>query len=79
VKREGRCGAGWTNEQLGGVDYLMYIRDLAKRVETDWDSIKADLQELQQLVLAVEVCTACVLRNPPNPPADHSVHCDGPF
>ena len=46
---------GWVNEQMGGVEYLMYIRELAKRLEGDWDSIKADLQELQQLVLAVEV------------------------
>jgi hypothetical protein len=47
------------NEQTGGVEYLFYIRELAKRVETDWDSIKADLKELQQLVLSVQV------RSPP--------------
>lgn len=40
---------------MGGVEYLMYIRELAKRVEGDWDSIKADLHELRQLVLSVEV------------------------
>lgn len=59
----GLC-AGWVNEQIGGVEYLHYIRDLAKRVESDWDSIHADLREIQKLVLSVEVhhpflsCTA---------------------
>ena len=49
------CAAGWVNEQIGGVEYLQYIRELAKRVESDWGSIQADLKDLQQLVLAVEV------------------------
>lgn len=51
-----RSTAGWANECMDGLSGLFYIRDLAKRIDSDWDAIKADLEELRSLVLSVEVC-----------------------
>ena len=48
------CSAGWVNEQLGGLDYLFYIRQLAAKVDSEWDAIKADLQALRSAILATE-------------------------
>lgn len=50
-----RSTAGWANERMDGLSALFYIRDLAKRVESDWDAIKADLEEIRSLVLSTEV------------------------
>lgn len=47
--------AAWANEQMGGLDYLFYVRDLAKRVDQDWDSIRQDLESLRQAILATNV------------------------
>lgn len=35
-----RSTAGWLSEQMGGIAYLDFIRDLAKRVHSDWDSVQ---------------------------------------
>jgi Peptidase M16C associated len=35
-----RSTAGWLSEQMGGIAYLDFIRDLAKRVDSDWDSVQ---------------------------------------
>ena len=50
-----RTVAGWVDEQTGGLEYLWFIRDLAKRVDSDWDAIKGDLEELRRCILATEV------------------------
>lgn len=39
-----RTTAGWVSEQMGGLSYLMYIRQLLSRVESDWDSVKVGPQ-----------------------------------
>jgi hypothetical protein len=39
--------AGWVSEQMGGVAYLDYIRNLANRLDSDWDGIKADLEKIR--------------------------------
>jgi presequence protease len=31
--------AGWAAEQLGGVSYLFFLRDLIERIDQDWDSV----------------------------------------
>ena len=36
-----RSTAGWAKEQMGGISYLFFIRKLAQRVESEWDSVKA--------------------------------------
>jgi Zn-dependent M16 (insulinase) family peptidase len=35
-----RSTAGWVGEQMGGLAYLDFIRNLAKRVDSDWDSVQ---------------------------------------
>eukprot|EP00877_Chromochloris_zofingiensis_P003328 jgi/Chrzof1/12997/Cz07g15220.t1 len=46
-----RSVAGWVSEQMGGLSYLESIRGLAKRVESDWDGVKADLERIRSLLL----------------------------
>ena len=36
-----RSTAGWVSEQMGGLSYLSFIRQLLSRVEGEWDSVKA--------------------------------------
>lgn len=43
--------AGWIQEQISGLTYLRWVRDLLKRVETDWASVLADLQRIHALVI----------------------------
>ena len=35
-----RTTAGWVSEQMGGLSYLNFIRQLLKRVDSEWDSVK---------------------------------------
>lgn len=37
-----RTTAGWVSEQMGGLSYLSFIRQLLSRVESDWDSVKVN-------------------------------------
>eukprot|EP00879_Flechtneria_rotunda_P006113 GHRR01006426.1.p1 GENE.GHRR01006426.1~~GHRR01006426.1.p1 ORF type:complete len:1001 (+),score=416.66 GHRR01006426.1:475-3477(+) len=46
-----RSVAGWVGESMGGLSYLDTIRGLAKRVEDDWDSVKADLESIRSHLL----------------------------
>ena len=43
--------AGWVAEQMGGVSYLFFLRDLAQAVETDWPSVLAKLEQIHQLII----------------------------
>lgn len=47
-----RSVAGWAGEAMGGLAYLDYIRALAKRVETDWEGVKVDLEAIRAAVLS---------------------------
>lgn len=42
-----RSVAGWINEQTGGLSYLQSIRQLVQRVDSDWDSVQADLEAIR--------------------------------
>jgi Zn-dependent M16 (insulinase) family peptidase len=42
---------GWMSEQMGGLEYLNFIRSLAKRVESDWDGVMADLDSIRKALL----------------------------
>ena len=42
-----RSIAGWVAEQTGGLSYLESIRQLAKRVDDDWEGVRADLQSIR--------------------------------
>lgn len=46
-----RSVAGWVDEQMGGLEYLFYVRELARRVDADWDGIKADLEAIRSAIL----------------------------
>jgi Peptidase M16C associated len=60
-----RTVSGWVNEQMAGLEHLFYVRELAKRVDSEWDAIKADMQALRACVLATVVrrrpCALAVL------------------
>ncbi len=43
--------AGAMSERTSGVEYLLFTRELARRVETDWAGVLKDLRELQQRLL----------------------------
>lgn len=42
-----RSIAGWIGEQTGGLSYLESIRQLAKRVDGDWDGVQSDLNAIR--------------------------------
>ena len=39
------------SEQMGGISYLFFLRDLAKAVENDWPLVLATLQEIHRILL----------------------------
>ncbi|HSH02165.1 MAG TPA: insulinase family protein [Anaerolineae bacterium] len=43
--------AGWVNEQVAGIEYLFFLRQLAQRVDNDWAGVQADLEKIQALVV----------------------------
>ncbi|VAI61010.1 unnamed protein product [Triticum turgidum subsp. durum] len=48
--------AGWISEQLGGVSYLEYLRDLETKIDQDWDRISASLEEMRKSLFSKEGC-----------------------
>ncbi|KAL0031729.1 hypothetical protein WJX79_003426 [Trebouxia sp. C0005] len=46
-----RSVAGWVSEQMGGLSYLFYIRDLANRIDADWEGVQADLCRIRDILL----------------------------
>ena len=43
--------ADWIGEQVGGVSYYFFLKDLAKRVDADWDGVRADLEAVRAALL----------------------------
>jgi Zn-dependent M16 (insulinase) family peptidase len=43
--------ADWAAEQMNGVSYLFFLRRLAKRVDEDWPGVRADLEEMRNILL----------------------------
>jgi hypothetical protein len=39
--------AGWISEQMGGIDYLFFLRELAKQIENDWDGVRQKLEAVR--------------------------------
>ena len=50
--------AGAANERLHGLSQLLFLRELAVRVDADFASVKADLEEIRRLVLTRAGLTA---------------------
>jgi Zn-dependent M16 (insulinase) family peptidase len=45
--KSGLTEASWIAEQLGGVSYLQFLRELVKRVDSDWDGVEAALKRIR--------------------------------
>ena len=43
--------AGRVAEQMGGVSYLFFLRQLARDVDNEWPSVRAKLEQIRQMVL----------------------------
>ena len=43
--------SGWVSEQMGGVSYLFFLRDLAQKVENNWGAVLNDLENIHSLLL----------------------------
>ena len=43
--------ASWANEESGGIQYLFFLRDLIKRVDTDWAGVEATLTRLRDILI----------------------------
>lgn len=41
----------WIDEQMGGISYLFFLRQLSEAVENDWPSVLARLEELRSLLI----------------------------
>ena len=46
-----RSIAGAVSEGMGGLSYLLFLRDLVARVDADWDGVKADLEAIRAALL----------------------------
>lgn len=45
--KAGLTEASWVAEQLGGVSYLGFLKDLVKRIDSDWASVEAALVRIR--------------------------------
>ncbi|WP_127145644.1 insulinase family protein [Pelagibacterium montanilacus] len=45
--RAGLHEADWVNEQTGGISQLFFLRELARRIETDWEGVQQALEALR--------------------------------
>jgi hypothetical protein len=43
--------AYWAYEQMGGIDYLFFLRKLAQAVENDWPSVQATLERIRRSLI----------------------------
>lgn len=49
--RAGFTETDWANEQTGGISAYFFLRDLAAKVESDWESVLATLETIRSLLL----------------------------
>lgn len=43
--------ADWVNEQVGGLSYVLFLRELADRVSQDWPTVLADLEAVRDTLV----------------------------
>ena len=43
--------AGWVSEQMGGISYLFFLRELVTRIDSDWPGVRAALEQIRKTVL----------------------------
>jgi Zn-dependent M16 (insulinase) family peptidase len=61
--------AHWVSEQMGGVDSLFFIRQLADKIETDWPAVRQQLEKIQNTLLDREQMVINVTVDPGAMPA----------
>jgi Zn-dependent M16 (insulinase) family peptidase len=44
--------ADWAAEQMHGVSYLLFLRELINRIESEWQSVLSDLMEIRKLLVS---------------------------
>ena len=57
-----RSVAGWVGEQMGGLSYLDFIRNLVPRVEDDWPSVQVFALLVVYIFLGNERASCSCLR-----------------
>jgi Zn-dependent M16 (insulinase) family peptidase len=45
-------GAGWVNEQMGGISHLFALRKLASDIDKKWDSVLQKLETMRDLLIS---------------------------
>ncbi len=48
--KAGLTEAGWIAEQMSGVSYGQFLKELVKRVDSDWDSVQAALRAIRDML-----------------------------
>ncbi|KAK6946132.1 Peptidase M16C associated [Dillenia turbinata] len=48
--------AGWVGEQMGGISYLEFLRDLEQKVDKDWEGIASSLEEIRKSFVSRKGC-----------------------
>ncbi len=44
--------ADWADELMSGIDYLLFLRELAGRLEAGWEEIRTHLEEIRSLLVS---------------------------
>ena len=44
-------GANWANEHSGGIAYLFFLRDLIKRMDSDWAGVEAAFTGIRDILI----------------------------
>jgi Zn-dependent M16 (insulinase) family peptidase len=44
--------SGWADEQMGGISYLRFLSRLVQRLDSEWESIRSDLEALRSFLLS---------------------------
>lgn len=48
--------AGWITEQMGGISYLEFLKDLEGKIEQEWSEISMSLEEIRKTLLSKKGC-----------------------
>jgi len=56
--------ADWASEQMGGVSYLFFLRDLVNRIDSDWPSVIQNLQSIRQRLISSKNILANITTDP---------------
>ncbi|WP_028573857.1 insulinase family protein [Desulfonatronovibrio hydrogenovorans] len=48
--KAGSSEADWAQEQMSGISYLLFLRKLTARIDSDWDQVLRELKEIRRLL-----------------------------